>query len=79
MAEDVNADELNDKGDVTMETTEKYARLVFEEEIPEGATNEEIVRKMKERIQNYIENCTISIDDMEITDRPYMKGGDVYI
>lgn len=32
---------------------EKYARLVFEEEIPEGATSEEIVRKMKKCIENY--------------------------
>jgi hypothetical protein len=62
-----------------MEITGKYARLVFEEEIPEGTTKEEIVRKMKERIENYIENCVISIDDMEITERPYMRGGDVYI
>jgi hypothetical protein len=62
-----------------METTGKYARLVFEEDIPEGTTKEEIVRKMKERVENYIENCVINIDDMEITDRPYMRGGDVYI
>lgn len=56
---------------------EKYARLVFEEEIPEGATNEEIVRKMKEHVENYIKDGVVSIDDMEITECPYMRGGDV--
>lgn len=56
---------------------QKYARLVFEEEIPEGATNEEIVMKMKEHIEKYIKDGIVSIDDMEITECPYMRGGDV--
>lgn len=53
---------------------EKYATLVFEIEIPEEATNEEIVKKMKEHVENYINNCVINIDDLEINERPYMRG-----
>ncbi len=54
----------------------KYARLVFEEEIPENATNEEIVEKMKECIENYTKDG-INIDDVEISESPYMRDGDV--
>jgi hypothetical protein len=61
------------KGEVNME---KYARLVFEEEILEGATSEDIVRKMRECIENYIKNG-VSIDDIEISESPYMRDGDV--
>lgn len=57
---------------------EKYARLVFEEEIPENATKEEIVRKMKECIENYIKNG-VGIDDVEICEFPYVGCEDVYI
>lgn len=57
---------------------EKYARLVFEEEIPEGATNEEIVEKIKVCIENYIKNG-VNIDDVEISESPYMRDGDVYL
>lgn len=56
--------------------TEKYARIVFEEEIPEGATSEEIVRKMKECVDNYIKDG-VNIDDIEIAESPYMRDGDV--
>lgn len=55
---------------------EKYARLVFEEEIPEGATSEEIVRKMKECIEKYVKGG-VSIDDIEISQSPYMRDGGV--
>lgn len=55
---------------------EKYARLVFEEAIPEDATKEDIVRKMKECTENYIKNG-VSIDDIEISESPYMRDGDV--
>lgn len=50
----------------------KYARLVFEEEIPEGATNEDIVRKMKKCVENYVKD-SISIDDIEISEHPYER------
>jgi len=56
--------------------TEKYARLVFEEEIPEGTTSEEIVRKMKECVENYVKDG-VNIDDIEISESPYMREGDV--
>lgn len=55
---------------------EKYARLVFEEEIPEGMTDDEIVNKMKECIENYIKNG-VKIDDVEMSESPYMRDGDV--
>ncbi len=54
----------------------KYARLVFEEEIPEGATSEEIVDKLEEYIKNYIKEG-VSIDDIEISESSYMREGDV--
>lgn len=53
-----------------------YARLVFEEEIQEGVTKEEIVRKMKESIENYIKDG-VNIDDIEISENSYMREGDV--
>lgn len=55
---------------------EKYARLVFEETISENATNEEIIKKMKECIENYIKNG-VKIDDVEMSESPYMRDGDV--
>lgn len=55
---------------------EKYARLVFEVEIPGGTTSEEIVRKMKECVENYVKDG-VSIDDIEISESPYMRDGDV--
>ncbi len=55
---------------------EKYARLVFEEAISENVTKEDIARKMKECIENYIKNG-VSIDDVEISESPYMRDGDV--
>ena len=55
---------------------EKYARLVFEEEIREGATDEDIIRIMKECIENYVKDG-VSIDDIEISESPYMREGDV--
>lgn len=55
---------------------EKYARLVFEVEILEGETNEEIVRKMKECVENYTKDG-VGIDDIEIAESPYMRDGDV--
>ena len=54
----------------------KYARLVFEEEISEGTTKEEIIDKMEAYIENYIKNG-VSIDDIEISESPYMRDGDV--
>lgn len=54
----------------------KYARLVFEEEIPDGTTGKEIVEKMKECIENYTKDG-VNIDDIEISDYPYMRDGDV--
>lgn len=50
----------------------KYARLVFEEEIPEGATNEDIVGKMKECVESYVEDG-INIDDIEVSEYPYER------
>ena len=55
---------------------EKYARLVFEEDISEGATSEEIVEKMKRQIENYIKTG-VNIDDIEMSESPYMRDGDV--
>lgn len=55
---------------------EKFARLVFEEEVPEGATNEQIVEKIIKCIENYMK-YGVSIDDIEITEYPYMRDGDV--
>jgi hypothetical protein len=65
------------KGEVNMEkNNEKYARLVFEVENHEGTTGEEIVRKMKECVENYMKDG-VSIDDIEISEYPYMRDGDV--
>lgn len=55
---------------------EKYARLVFEEQIPDNATKEDIVRKMKAAVENYIKTG-VDIDDIEISESPYMRDGDV--
>ncbi len=51
----------------------KYARLVFEEEIPVNATEEEITEKIRIAIENYTKGFGVSIDDIEISDTPYEK------
>lgn len=55
---------------------EKYARLVFEEIIPDGATDKDIVEKIRNTIENYIKDG-VNIDDIEISESPYMREGDV--
>lgn len=51
----------------------KYARLVFEEEIPTDATEDEITEKIRKSIENYIKGFGVSIDDIEIADEPYIE------
>lgn len=55
----------------------KYARLLFEEEIDDNATEEEITEKIRIAIENYIKGYGVSIDDIEIAETPYMRYGDV--
>lgn len=51
----------------------KYIRLVFEEEVDDGATDEEITERIRKAIENYITGHGVSIDDIEISDYPYMR------
>ncbi len=51
----------------------KYARLVFEEEIEDNATEEEITEKMRVAIENYTKGLGVSIDDIEISEVPYIR------
>ncbi len=51
---------------------EKYARLVFEETISDGAADKEIVEKIMKAIENYIKDG-VNIDDIEISESPYMR------
>lgn len=51
----------------------KYARLIFEEEIDDKATDEEIVERLRKVIENYTSGFGISIDDIEISEAPYMR------
>lgn len=62
------------KGEIYMV---KYARLIFEEEVDNEATDEEIVERIRKQIENYIRGFGVSIDDIEISDAPYMRDGDV--
>lgn len=55
----------------------KFARLVFEEEIEDNATDEDIVERIRECVENYISGLGVSIDDIEISAYPYMRNGDV--
>lgn len=55
----------------------KYARLLFEEEIGDNATEEEITEKIRIAVENYIKGFGVSFDDLEIADEPYMRDGDV--
>ena len=55
----------------------KYARLIFEEEIDDNDTEEEISEKIRKVIENYIGGFGVSIDDIEISETPYMRDGDV--
>ena len=55
----------------------KYARLVFEEEIDDKATGEEIAERIRKAIENYIGGFGVNIDDIEISEFPYMRDGDV--
>ena len=55
----------------------KYARLVFEEQIDDNATEEEITERIRKAIENYTGGFGVSIDDIEISDAPYMRDGDV--
>lgn len=54
-------------------TDVKYARLVFEEEIPANATEEDITEIIRKAIEEYIKGFGVSIDDIEIADTPYEK------
>lgn len=48
----------------------KYARLVFEVEIPDGASNPEITDGLLNTIGDYIAG-DIGINDVEISTNPY--------
>ncbi len=50
----------------------KYARVVFEEEISESATEEEVEEIMRNVIRNFEVNRQ-SIDDIEIHEKPYAQ------
>lgn len=49
----------------------KYARIVFEKEIPKDESEEEILDIMKNAIHDFIGDHW-GIDDVEIHDRPYI-------
>lgn len=51
----------------------KYVRLVFEEEIDDNATEEEITEKIRVAIEKYIGDFGVSIDDVEISETPYIR------
>ncbi len=50
----------------------KYARVVFEEEISEDATEEEILDRMEDAIHEFIGNHW-GINDVEVHKRSYLK------
>ena len=62
------------KGKISMV---KYVRLIFEEEVEDNATDEEIVERIRKAIENYTSGFGVSIDDIEISEAPYMRDGDV--
>lgn len=51
---------------------EKFARLVFEEPIQEGAKPEEIVALLKKQLENYLESG-VDINDIEISENSYER------
>lgn len=53
----------------------KYARVVFEEEISESATEEEVEEIMRNVIRNFESYDRLSIDDIEIYETPYTQNG----
>lgn len=56
-----------------IEMKEKYARIVFEEEIPEDASEDEITKIIAEAIEDFMMNSHMNIDDIEIHERPYIQ------
>ncbi len=51
----------------------RYARIVFEVEIEDNASEEDIEVKMYDHVSGYLSDNCITIDDMEITETPYTK------
>lgn len=51
----------------------KYARIVFEIEIEDNATDELIEEKMHDHMSDYLSNNYITVEDMEISETPYTK------
>lgn len=51
----------------------KFVRCVFEMEIEDNASNEEICESIEDNIAGFLQNRW-GIDDLEIHDRPYIAG-----
>ncbi len=52
----------------------KYARLVFEIEIEDNASDEEIEERIHDHISGYLGDTYITVGDMELSDTPYTMG-----
>lgn len=55
----------------------KYARMVFEEEIPDNATPEDALRVLSKSMKNYLDIILSgdhpSTEDLEISEYPYKR------
>lgn len=50
----------------------KYAKIVFEVEINDDDSSEQIENKLNEHVINYLSDMhNIPIDDIEVSDQPY--------
>lgn len=50
----------------------KYARIVFEIEVADDSTTEEIEQQLNEHITDYLSDMhNVPFDDMEVSDKPY--------
>jgi len=50
-----------------------YARVVFEIEVEDDASDEEIEEQMHDHISGYLGDTYLTVSDMEFSDTPYTK------